>query len=215
MLTGRGGNLLFNIEVKNMPSYLSFLSCIIFFCSGLWANQSDPAKFVEKGIVQLMEVLKNNPESEARYSGTLEMYQKNFDLPRLAGMTLGGTKWKSLSTEDKIKFTQKYGEFVHRFYLSKMKGLGETPFSIGEAQLKSRNTRAIVPVKVPYEGKEAVIRYSCIYKNEKWRIYDVEIAGVRLSTTYRNQFSKLIVKGDVEPLLKELQTLIDKAKANS
>lgn len=198
-----------------MLSYVNVLSFVVLLSSSVWAAQSEPAKFVEEGIVELLKVLKKSSDAEVRYRDTLEMYQTHFDLPRLAGMTLGGTKWKSLSTADKIKFTQKYGEFVHRFYLSKMKGVEDTSFSVGTAQMKSRNTRAIVPITVPYEGKDAVINYSLISKNEKWRIYDVEIAGVRLSTTYRSQFAKLVVKGDVGPLLQELQNLIDKAKANS
>jgi phospholipid transport system substrate-binding protein len=173
-----------------------------------------PSVFIKQGIDELVDTLKTNADEESRYQNSLVIFKQNFDLPRLAGMTLGGRNWKAISNEERMLFTEKYSEFVLRFYLSKMKGLESTPFEIGTAELKG-STRAVVPATITHEGNQAEVRYSLILKDEKWKIYDVDIEGIRLSTTYRSQFSKLMKRGDIQPLLKELDSMIKKAKSGA
>ena len=71
--------------------------------------------------------------------------------------------------------------------------------------------KAIVPTQVEVQGNMAELKYSCILNKEGWRIYDVEVEGVRLSTTYRNQFSDVLEKNKFSGLMAELDRLIEQA----
>lgn len=49
-----------------------------------------------------------------------------------------------------------------------------------------------------------------LYKSkDSWKIYDVEIQGVSIISTYRSQFSHILEKGTIDDLLLKLEKVKD------
>jgi phospholipid transport system substrate-binding protein len=45
-----------------------------------------------------------------------------------------------------------------------------------------------------------------MYKSENdWKIYDFEIEGVSIISTYRSQFDQILSKGTIDELMKKLE----------
>jgi len=58
----------------------------------------------------------------------------------------------------------------------------------------------------------AKVNYSMSSKNGKWLVYDFEVEGVRLSSTYRSQFAKVLKEKGFDGLMGELNRLLNKYK---
>ena len=64
-------------------------------------------------------------------------------------------------------------------------------------------------VRIPTEIVSNNNRISMIYKMYKsendWKIYDFEIEGVSIISTYRSQFDQILSKGTIDELMKKLE----------
>ena len=185
-----------------------WLVCFCFcvgFLAHLQASEPVPApdSVVQTGIDQTINAITESKTSEERYEKVKIIFQKYFDLPRLAGFSLGGSAWGSLSEDEKNIFIEKYSEYVLRFYLGKLEGYSSNKIEVGKAEMK-KETHATVPTLVEVGGTKAKLKYSMILKDSEWKIYDVEIEGVRLSLTYRDQFVSILNSKKFTGLVEEL-----------
>jgi phospholipid transport system substrate-binding protein len=64
-------------------------------------------------------------------------------------------------------------------------------------------------VRIPTEIISNNNRISMVYKLYKfkkdWKIYDIEIEGVSIISTYRSQFDQVLSKGTIDELLQRLE----------
>ena len=170
-----------------------------------------PETFVKAGIDQTIKAITESQNSEERYEKVKVIFQQYFDLPRLAGFSLGGSAWAGLSEDEKNTFIEKYSEFVLRFYLGKLEGYNSNKIEVGTSEIK-KGTHATVPTLIEIGNTKAKLKYSMILKDKDWKIYDVEIEGVRLSLTYRDQFVSSLKSKNFVGLIEDLDRLINKAK---
>ena len=84
--------------------------------------------------------------------------------------------------------------------------------TVEEARLKSGGKKATVPTQVDVGGATAKLTYSLFKGKRGWLVYDVEIEGVRLTSTYRGQFSEVFRKEKFDGLMAALDGLIEKAR---
>lgn len=188
---------------------------ILLNFSFLFSEASKPEDFVKKNIQDIIEIVvkekgTSDAEIEARRQKIKDIFVSCFDLPRLAGMTLGGSEWKQLNLEQKKLFTEKYAEFVLSFYIGKIENYNNNKIVFGDVDIKSGGKRATVNTKVEFQGAMAKMNYSLTMLDNQWKIYDVEVEGVRLSTTYRSQFQSILRKSSFEGLIAEIDKLIAK-----
>jgi phospholipid transport system substrate-binding protein len=207
-------NVLSVMRKSTNPSVWPMVCCclLVSFFSPLYSDVAAPETFVKSGIDSIIEVIVNEKDRGERYRKVKKIFLKSFDLPRLAGMTLGGSSWRELKMEQKVAFTDKYSEFVLSFYLDKLEGYDGNKIEVGEPEFKSNGKKAIVPTLIEFQGKQAQLKYSMILGEKSWKIYDVEVEGVRLSSTYRNQFQDVLKKSQFEGLIAELDRLISQAR---
>lgn len=186
---------------------------ILFLSSSLWAyEKSDPTATVEEAVGKIVDIaikMKSDEQDEARFDAFRKVFQQYFDVRRLSAMTLGGPAWKSLDKGQKSAYSKKFTDFVVSFYTGKLKEYDNNKIVYKEPRFKSKGKKAIVPSLIEYQGKMAKLNYSMVFKKGVWKMYDVEVEGIRLSSTYRSQFKDVLKKDKFEGLLKELDRLID------
>jgi phospholipid transport system substrate-binding protein len=187
-------------------------SFLLLSSSHLMADtQKGPDVILRDGINEIIDVILKIEDRGTRFEKVKEIFFRSFDLPRLAGMTLGGTHWRSLDMKQKVLFTEKYSDFVLTFYLDKLESYDGNKVKVGSPELKSKGKKAIVPMEVEFQGNMAKLNYSMVASKQGWKIYDVEVEGVRLSTTYRNQFVEVLEKSKFDGLIAELERLTKQA----
>jgi len=168
---------------------------------------------VSDSLVKIIVDHKDDSDFAVRDGKISKIFLKSFDLVKMSGMTLGRTIWKEkLSAEQKQNFVNKYAEFILTFYISKLSQYDNNKIVVKDAVMKSSGKKATVPTTVEFNHANAKVQYSLSNSSKGWRIYDVEVEGVRLTTTYRSQFQTIFNKKGYDNLIAEIDKLINRIK---
>jgi len=184
---------------------------LIFF--GILITQlaaAAPIEDLKSTVTQVIEILESKKSLKAKRSAISEVYYKNFDSEKLAQTTLK-SEYKQLSDDEKKKFAERYSRFVLVFYLDKIDKYNRNKVEFVGDEIRDNKT-AIAKTLFEYQGKMANVNYFMKEKDGRWMIYDFEIEGVKLSTTYRSQFSKVLRERGYDGLIVEIDRLLAKYK---
>ena len=146
---------------------------------------------------------KKDLDQQKKKKQLVEIVTPMFDFHLMAKLSLGRKYWPGLSKEKKEKFTDLFIKRLRASYLEQLSlYTGEKVFYKTPVQNKRK-------VRIPTEIVSNKNRISMIYKlyksKKNWKIYDIEIEGVSIISTYRSQFDQVLSKGTIDELLKRLE----------
>ena len=137
-------------------------------------------------------------EIEKRFQVLLE---KDFDLPRIGRFVLG-RYWAGATDVEKQEFGRLFEAYVVRSYSLRFSGYsGETVKVLGSRPQSQENT-IVASLLVPPEGGPGTkIDWIVNKKGEEFKIIDVNVEGVSMSMTHRQEFATVIERtgGGAEP----------------
>ena len=166
-------------------------------------------KYVAKELLEIkieaaIAVLqKNDLDLQEKNKQVIEIVTPLFDFPLMAKLSLGRKYWPGLVEEERQRFTELFTKRLKTSYLDKL----------------SLYTDEKVVFKTPVQEKRKIkIQTELISKNNTismlykfheskhgWLIYDIEIQGVSIISTYRSQFDQVLSKGTIDELLIKLE----------
>lgn len=183
------------------------VSVVILFPLLAAAPQDD----LKKAVTQVLKILDSKKSRKEKRAAITELYNDNFDLEKMAANMLK-SEFKKLTPDEQKQFAQKFGKFVLEFYLDKIDKYNRNKVEfIGD---ETKGNRAIVKTLLEYQGTMASVNYFLAQRGERWLVYDFEVEGVRLSSTYRSQFGKVLKERGYEGLNAELDKLLAKYEKN-
>ena len=137
----------------------------------------------------------------------IKIVEPIFDYKSMSMLTLGRTNWKRLDDAQHKEF---YGLFIkqlERAYFDKAEYLTESDLQIdAPVAVKSKMH---VATHVSKDGKPVTVKYKLYKTAGQWMVYDVEVAGVSLISSYRSQYAEILKDGTPAELLAAMR-----AKAN-
>jgi phospholipid transport system substrate-binding protein len=128
-----------------------------------------------------------------------------FDFPVMAMLALREIRWAKLTPPQREKFTSLFTERLKASYREKI-----TLYQDEKVLFKPAvpgKTGISIPMELTSGGKNTAIIYRLRKADPQkagWKIYDVEIQGVRIILTYRAEFDDILQHGTVEDLLARL-----------
>jgi phospholipid transport system substrate-binding protein len=165
-----------------------------------------PSDELRSSIDQVFTVLGDTRLSVAeRREAVRRLAEETFDFKETARRALG-THWDDRTPAERSEFVRLFSELLERAYLSKMEMYdGErveivgSSFEGGEAVVRSRVlTKHADQIPVDYRMR--------LGTDDRWRVYDVHIAGVSLVANYRTQFNKIIRTSSYGALVDRLRS---------
>ncbi len=183
------------------------LAAALLFSVSVFATS--PQEIVKKAVSKVLHTLDSKKSKKEKRQIITEIYHNNFDLEKMAANTLK-SDYKKLDDAQKKEFAEKFGRFVLEFYLDKIDKYERNKIEFAGEEVKGN--RATVMTLLEYQGKMAKVNYMMTQKGEQWLVYDFEVEGVRLSSTYRSQFAKVLKENEFEGLMGELNKLLAKYK---
>ena len=168
-----------------------------------------PQEDLKKAVTNVLKILDSKKNRKEKQNAIREIYDANFDPEKMGANTLK-SDYKNLSDAQKNDFNQKFSRFVLEFYLDKLDKYERNKIEFVGEDVKG--SRATVMTLLEYQGKMAKVNYSMIQKGERWLVYDFEVEGVRLSSTYRSQFAKVLKEKGFDGLMIEINKLLNKYK---
>lgn len=186
---------------------LSFL--LIVSCSFGMTKDEIKVKMSNK-IDKVLMILKDSKiEKDKKVEEIVSIMNSLFDYTLMSRLSLGRT-WNQLSDEQKKQFENLFTKKLKDSYVEKLNLYTDELVKIlGTEQPKTNR----IILKTQLIGKED--KYDIDYKfyekhNNHWLIYDVNLLGVSIIQTYRQQFSGFLKDKSFDELIANLSINADK-----
>ncbi len=182
----------------------SVLILLITVQPGLTGDENEAQALLKTKLDTAISLLqKKDLEQQKKYDQLVEIVKPLFDFHLMAKLSLGRKYWPGLSKEKQDEFTDLFIKRLQAMFLEKLSlYTDEKVFFKTPVQDKRK-------VRIPTEIVSNNNRISMIYKMYKskndWKIYDFEIEGVSIISTYRSQFDQILSKGTIDELMKKLE----------
>ncbi|MEA1947083.1 MAG: ABC transporter substrate-binding protein [Thermodesulfobacteriota bacterium] len=188
-----------------MKSFLHSFFILLMMAQTVGADDKDVAKeLLENRIESAIAVLqKKDLDQQEKNKQVVEIVTPIFNFTLMAKLSLGRKYWPGLVQEERQKFTELFTKRLKESYLDNLvlytdeKVVFKTP-----VQEKRK-------IKIQTELISKNNSISMLYKFHKskhgWLIYDIEIQGVSIISTYRSQFDQVLSKGTIDELLIKLE----------
>lgn len=188
-----------------MKSFLYSVFILLVMTQTVGADDKDVTKkLLESKIEAAIAVLqKNDLDQEGKNKQIIEIVTPLFDFPLMAKLSLGRKYWPGLTKEKRQRFTELFTKRLKETYLGKLTlYTDQTVVYKTPVQVKRK-------IKIPTELVSKDNKISILYKFHKskhsWMIYDIEVQGVSIISTYRSQFDQVLNKGTIDELLLKLE----------
>ena len=119
-----------------------------------------------------------------------------------------GPHWKTASQDQRERFKTGFKNLLMRSYATAMfKYTGEQELRFGTVTIRAEGRVAVVPTELILPAQESVpIEYYCLLDSDGgWKIYDIQIDGISMIISYRNQYREYIDANGLDALVESLE----------
>lgn len=190
------------MKFKNL---LKVLFLVLFVITSANAMKQDEIQTImTKKIDNVLTILeqKNVPFSK-KGEQIIKIIDEVFDYELMARIALGKETWDTLSEQKQKEFTKIFETKLKNSYIEKLelyndqkvKIIGLNPYKNARLQLETELLGKEGTYKINYNF------YNKSKDSEQWLIYDVDLVGVSIIQTYRQQFSGLLKEKTFDEML--------------
>ena len=188
-----------------IKSLFKILLLITFTLTSANAMKQDEIKTVmTKKIDNVLAILeqKNLPINQ-KGQEIIKIIDEVFDYELMARIALGKETWDTLNEQKQKEFTKIFETKLKNSYIEKLelyndqkvKIIGLNPYNKTRLQLETELL-----------GKDGIYKINYNFYNkskdsEQWLIYDVDLVGVSIIQTYRQQFAGLLKEKSFDEML--------------
>ena len=172
--------------------------------AGLASDGNEAQALLKNRLDATIAVLqKKDLDQQKKNEQLVEIVTPMFDFHLMAKLSLGRKYWPGLSEEKKDEFTDLFIKRLRASYLEKISLYTDEKVFFKKPVQNKRKVR--IPTEIISNNNRISMIYK-MYKSKKdWKIYDVEIEGISIISTYRSQFDQVLSKGTIDELLQKLE----------
>jgi phospholipid transport system substrate-binding protein len=161
----------------------------------------------EKVDAALTLLRRSDQDLAGKKQAIVQIVEPLFDFPLMAKLVLGKKHWTSLSATERKRFETLFVERLKSSYIDKIDLYRDEEVTWRPAVAEGAG-KVRIPSTIVSQDEEITTVYK-LYRSrnpDQWKIYDVEVQGVSIVTSYRSQFDQILTKGTKEDLFKELES---------
>ena len=189
-----------------LKSFVMTLSLFVLTIPVIHAgNVEDINSMVKKKVAVIFDLLgKQDIEKNERNEKIVGELNEIMDFQLAAYLSLG-KHWKKISKTQKKEFVETFQQYINNYIVEKIDLYTNQKIDIGDSKIVKKG-RAELEIGILSGGETLQVNFK-LRKNKKkeWRVYDVDIEGVSLITTFRSQFSGVLKNSSFEELLEKLK----------
>lgn len=131
----------------------------------------------------------------------IKIMDEVFDYDLMARISLGKETWNQLSKEKQKEFTKVFEKKLKNSYIEKLELYNNQKVKVVDL-LPYKGSRLQLETHLLSKDEVYVINYN-FYSRDKdqWLIYDVDLSGVSIIQTYRQQFSGLLKEKSFDEMI--------------
>lgn len=190
-----------------LPALFLVIGMTAYARDNMQCRGNGPDRLLHIKIQQIFEVLDNKAMPEKDKEVKLQaIVDPIFNYRLMAKLTLGRKYWPKFSKAQQDQFTDLFIKRLKASYFDKISLYsGNVHADVECLGVEPAGKKAVVPVTVTAKGTTIDIRYYFYRFPDGWKVYDVEIKGVSIVSSYRAQFDQVLSHGSIEDLLKALK----------
>ena len=189
-----------------LKSFVMTLSLFVLTVPVIQAGDvEDINSMVKKKVSVIFDLLgKQDIEKNERNEKIVGELNEIMDFKLAAYLSLG-KHWKKISKTQKKEFVETFQQYINNYIVEKIDLYTNQKIDIGDSKIVKKG-RAELEIGILSGGETLQVNFK-LRKNKKkeWRVYDVDIEGVSLITTFRSQFSGVLKNTSFEELLEKLK----------
>jgi phospholipid transport system substrate-binding protein len=160
-------------------------------------------ELLEKKVGAAIAVLqKKDIDQQEKNRQIIDIVTPLFDFPLMAKLSLGRKYWPGLDQEKRQRFIELFTQRLKSSYLDKLTLYTDEKVVFKTPVQEKRKIQ--VPTELISKNNTISMLYK-FYESTSWLIYDLEIQGVSIISTYRSQFDQVLSKGTIDELLTKLE----------
>ena len=192
--------------MRYLKSFVMTLSLFVLTVPIIQAGDvEDINSMVKKKVSVIFDLLgKQDIEKNERNEKIVGELNEIMDFKLAAYLSLG-KHWKKISKTQKKEFVETFQQYINNYIVEKIDLYTNQKIDIGDSKIVKKG-RAELEIGILSGGETLQVNFK-LRKNKKkeWRVYDVDIEGVSLITTFRSQFSGVLKNSSFEELLEKLK----------
>ena len=188
-----------------MKSFLYSVFILLVMTQTVGADDKDVTKkLLESKIEAAIAVLqKNDLDQEGKNKQIIEIVTPLFDFPLMAKLSLGRKYWPGLTKEERQRFTELFTKRLKESYLDDLNLYTDEKVVFKTPVQEKRKIK--IQTELISKNNTISMLYKFHESTDSWLIYDIEIQGVSIISTYRSQFDQVLSKGTIDELLIKLE----------
>ena len=179
---------------------------LILVCQGplLADNSREVQDLLKQRLDSVLVVLQNEKMSyKAKKDEVSRIVTPMFDFPLMAKLTMGRKHWPTMTRQQQEKFTTLFVDLLRGTYLDRISLYTDEQVVIKNAAEVNRKVHILTDLVS--KGNNISMLYKFYRKANGWKIYDLEIQGISLIVSYRNQFDEILSTGTINDLIEQLE----------
>jgi phospholipid transport system substrate-binding protein len=172
--------------------------------TGLTSDKNDAQAMLKSKLDAAIAVLqKKDLDQQKKNEQLVEIVTPIFDFHLMAKLSLGRKHWPGLSEEKQNEFTDLFVKRLRASYLEKLSLYTDEKVFFNEPVQNKSKVR--IPTQLISNNNSISMIYKLYKSKNDWKIYDIEIEGVSIISTYRSQFDQVLSKGTIDELMQRLE----------
>ena len=195
-----------------MLNRLIIISLFVAFSFNVAAEDfSTPKGRVKATVNEVISILKDKKgDRDTRWKQIAKVINDAFDFRSMSQSVLS-TNWRKASLEERERFTEFFSQYIEETYRSKIEAYTDQKVHYGDETIKGN--RAVVETLIITSSTQIPVNFKLKNNDGEWYAYDVIIEGVSLVSNYRSTFATIVKNEGMDGLLSNIQSRIDKYKA--
>ena len=168
-----------------------------------------PDALIRRLSVEIIDKVKADPELQAGDFAKLSEFvdktvMPHVDFQRMTALSVG-RHWRTATPEQQKRLMVEFRALLLRTYSGALSAVKDQSIRMKPLRAAAGDTEVIVRSEVVQPRAEAIqLDYRLEKSGDSWRIYDVNVLGVWLVETYRNQFAQEVSSNGLDGLIKSL-----------
>jgi phospholipid transport system substrate-binding protein len=164
----------------------------------------EPLKILKENTEKIRELVLNSKTEEEMQGNVKDLMDQFVNFGEFGKLSLG-SKWKTLTEDQRKIYLVQFKELLQRTYLRRFKPGKEFEVKYrSETRFNKKKERGEIQTTIISGDVEADVDYR--FSNaEGWKVYDMVVDEVSIMRNYRKSFLKILKKDGFEALVEKMK----------
>lgn len=201
-----------------MKQLMSWVAAVGFVAASAVAQaQQAPDELVRQVSSEVLDAAKADKSIQAgdlkKISALVEAkVLPHVNFTRMTAKTIG-PQWNKATPEQKQKVQDEFRTLLLRTYAGALSQVKDQSVEVRPVKDVSDDANVLVRSEIRGKGQPIQLDYRLEKAGDGWKIWDVNVSGLWLVTTYQGQFKPVVSQSGIDGVIKLLQDLNKAAAA--